>query len=673
MEQLQNLALSGKNRIIREIMELLGAFCLGIGFFQSVVTTFSLKYGFAKAFSGSILRGLVTSWNHMADYVGTKLYIVLPQYNGAGEKYGLFLTLLLIALIGISYLVIKSRNIYLLLIYIVPIILISFGLGIGPKPGAIFFMGTGMLLYVAMIKMKKDFSLWILLPVGLIVALAFGITMNGMVRGKLESPKIFEEINGKTTLLADRIKFGKENIRDKDIAFEITMEEPRQMWLRGFVGETHNFRGWEAHSNKEQFEYLPLGRALKKGGLNPLGQLGQINSLLTPRKESAKKVTINFDSAYSKYPLIPYEISSKGLDFGKNYGDSFFVDNGIFGTKEYSFLTTEDATDKWTDLAGKFYQDVSDNSINEKGLSDYKEYEEYLNIHVYKKFTRLEEDDILALYSVLGAPGDQESGHIEYKTVLNKIINFTSNELAYIPKDSPSGSNTKHGTGSIEEMLQRKTGNDKDFATLATLAFRYYGIPARYVEGYQITSNDAKDMKAGKIYEIKGSNAHAWPEIYVDCIGWVPIEVNPEFMPKMKQTDFNKGLENSELVNTFKPHEQNSANQQEELRLENKKDKKQKIPYQWIMMIGLMLLIVGLIFWKLSKYIIRIIKRNKAFKQTDAKKAICEIYQDMLKRDLEIPKDAIDIGERAAFSQFFSTEEERIFMLKMWAKLKSNK
>lgn len=673
MEQLQNLPPSRKTKITGKITELLGTLCLGMGFFQFIITTFSLDYEIKKSFSGSILKGLVASWNHAAEYVGTKLYIILPQYKGAGEEYGLFLTLLLIALIGISYLVIKSRNTYLSLIYLIPIVLTSFGWGIGPAPGAIFLIGTGILLYITIIKMKKEFSLWNLLPIGVIIALTFGITMNGTLRGQLESPKSFEELNRKTTSLVDRVAFGERTIRDNDVAFEITMEEPRQMWLRGFVGENHSFGGWEANSNKEQYEYLPVGRALKKGGLNPLGQLGQINSLINQKKESAKKVTIKFDSAYSKYPLIPYEIHNKNVDFGKNYGDSFLMSDGLFGTKEYSFLATEDATDKWTDLAGKFYQDVSDEPMDENVLNDYKQYEEYLNIYVYKKFTRLEEDDILALYSQFGSPGDQEGGHIEYRTVLDKIIDFTSNKFVYTHRKDSVGADNKHGSGNIEELLQRKTGNDKDFATLATLAFRYYGIPARYVEGYQITSKDARTMKAGEAYEIKGANAHAWPEIYVDCIGWVPIEVNPEFISKMRQADLSKGLENSEFANAFKPHEQKPANQQEDISEKNKKDNKEKIPYKLIIILGFILLVAGLIFWSLWKYIIKGLRRNRAFKQTDPKKAICEIYQDMLKRDWQIPKDAVFIGERAAFSPFPSTEEDRTFMLSMWVKLRKNK
>ena len=63
------------------------------------------------------------------------------------------------------------------------------------------------------------------------------------------------------------------------------------------------------------------------------------------------------------------------------------------------------------------------------------------------------------------------------------------------------------------------------YATAATLMFRYYGIPARYVEGYLITPDDIQNAKPDEAIDIPAGNGHAWTEIYIDGLGWVPIEV----------------------------------------------------------------------------------------------------------------------------------------------------
>lgn len=50
--------------------------------------------------------------------------------------------------------------------------------------------------------------------------------------------------------------------------------------------------------------------------------------------------------------------------------------------------------------------------------------------------------------------------------------------------------------------METGKGYDVQFATAATLMFRYYGIPARYAEGYLLTPEDAEKMKAGEGYDL---------------------------------------------------------------------------------------------------------------------------------------------------------------------------
>jgi len=67
---------------------------------------------------------------------------------------------------------------------------------------------------------------------------------------------------------------------------------------------------------------------------------------------------------------------------------------------------------------------------------------------------------------------------------------------------------------------------------------RYYGIPARYVEGYLITP----DMVSGKSGEttltLTGNDAHAWAEYYEDGVGWVPFETATPYLNLMAESDW---------------------------------------------------------------------------------------------------------------------------------------
>lgn len=73
--------------------------------------------------------------------------------------------------------------------------------------------------------------------------------------------------------------------------------------------------------------------------------------------------------------------------------------------------------------------------------------------------------------------------------------------------------------------------------------FRYYGIPARYVEGYLITPQDVDGKTDGETIEIPGTNGHAWTEIYIDGLGWVPLEMTPSYYGIMEEANLKTGLE----------------------------------------------------------------------------------------------------------------------------------
>jgi transglutaminase-like putative cysteine protease len=63
------------------------------------------------------------------------------------------------------------------------------------------------------------------------------------------------------------------------------------------------------------------------------------------------------------------------------------------------------------------------------------------------------------------------------------------------------------------------------FAHAAVFLFRSQGIPARVALGYAIT---ARRRGAGSSLLVMGNEAHAWPEIYLDGVGWVTIDIYPE-------------------------------------------------------------------------------------------------------------------------------------------------
>lgn len=84
-----------------------------------------------------------------------------------------------------------------------------------------------------------------------------------------------------------------------------------------------------------------------------------------------------------------------------------------------------------------------------------------------------------------------------------------------------------------------REGNSAAFASAAVLAFRQAGVPARYAEGYVLSEDIIKSMRAldTNTCTLSEHNAHAWVEVYVDGAGWMPVEVTPGFYDRVYSSD----------------------------------------------------------------------------------------------------------------------------------------
>ena len=94
-------------------------------------------------------------------------------------------------------------------------------------------------------------------------------------------------------------------------------------------------------------------------------------------------------------------------------------------------------------------------------------------------------------------------------------------------------------------LNDQKRGYCAHFASAGALLLRSYGIPARYVEGYVVTtsgiteSGSAADEDISYYYkgtnplgtgtvvttEVSDGDAHAWVEVFIDGFGWIPVDL----------------------------------------------------------------------------------------------------------------------------------------------------
>ncbi|MCA9777334.1 MAG: hypothetical protein KC800_11475, partial [Candidatus Eremiobacteraeota bacterium] len=70
-----------------------------------------------------------------------------------------------------------------------------------------------------------------------------------------------------------------------------------------------------------------------------------------------------------------------------------------------------------------------------------------------------------------------------------------------------------------------RTGYCVYFAHAACFLYRAMGVPSRVAGGYCVPAENRND---GPALLVGSRYAHAWPEIYIRGLGWVPLDVTPE-------------------------------------------------------------------------------------------------------------------------------------------------
>lgn len=131
--------------------------------------------------------------------------------------------------------------------------------------------------------------------------------------------------------------------------------------------------------------------------------------------------------------------------------------------------------------------------------------------------TRTDYEAVLRLYNFLGRNPD-----------------FTYSTDVSVPPE---------GSEFVSHFLSTREGYCTYYATSLTMMARSAGIPARYVEGFGVAPDaqgrlalgedlQAIDVETGNLEGrpsaiLTARNAHAWTEVYLRGIGWVPLDPTP--------------------------------------------------------------------------------------------------------------------------------------------------
>lgn len=310
----------------------------------------------------------------------------------------------------------------------------------------------------------------------------------------------------------------------------VTMSHPDSYYLRGFVGEVYDGSHWLAADSKTLAENADAFYWLHSDGFYGQTQLAQAaqtaaSGVLT----GENRVEIANSGASSRYLYAPYEtLTGSGVPDANAIGDETLYAAAWRGQRSYTLSATNGIAAQYGRIVAGLAADTEDNAAY---LAD----EAVYNRYVYENGTELPMAVRSYLQEKMGDYITEEGQtHFDYKKAKQNILFYLTTYITY----NENVSAAEEGVDFVLNFLDgTQAGYDVHYATAAAMMFRYYGIPARYVEGFLITKDEAAAMTDGETTVLDGTHGHAWVEYYQDGVGWLPFEVTPGYFSAMEQAE----------------------------------------------------------------------------------------------------------------------------------------
>ena len=347
---------------------------------------------------------------------------------------------------------------------------------------------------------------------------------------------------------ADQARYGSDSLPQGDLrqasAMNASQDETLELSFDGGVSDDVLLRGFQG-ATLEGAAWLPLDHGAFEGqwagmrswlgahDLAPAYQRADFDDEAAAAEQGetpVASVQVSNIGADARFVYTPYTLRSLDGALGAHDLDAG-LRSGFVGARFYRF-TIDDvpAADVLADTA--WLSGRQDGYAGAEGVYTAFAESSYLEV------SESEKRDIERL--LFGQDSWDADGVSDYavisrvRTMLDATASYTAS-----PAIVPAGIGEEgEPTFTSWFLEQQREGGPAYFATVATLAFRSQGIPARYVEGYRVDADKASAAaESAQPVTLTGADAHAWCEVYLSGLGWTPIEVTPGFYTQTLQAD----------------------------------------------------------------------------------------------------------------------------------------
>lgn len=482
---------------------------------------------------GRLFEGMAGTGNMGIAYWNQKEEDAIPYLmHGAGSREGFFLLgLVLVFLMTgfcwyLAWHAAIARTLLLAVLILIPDILLKQETVLGV---IVLFLGLiGLWLYAARAGSGRERLTWTLLSACLLLAVVHGIGNR-----EVDSLLWFKE---KTLRLVEEARFGKPTLPEgnvgqaymlkqgENVTLRVTTEEEKALYLRGYTAGRYEDGKWK-----------PLKRAAYSGsrngflkwlevrGFDPNVQYAMSQKLGSQEEKTAPVshlVQIQNLSASRKYLYTLYSAEKPNSGGAVAKRDEGYRSRALTGATSYEI------SDYSPSIPGELNR-LKDwmYAPDTEAESTYLEQESVYREFVYDEYTEVN-DELSSLIETLFHDSDETGDESEegVYNVTQKIRQKMEECLVY----SPNPVQFENGEDPLVPFLQgQRVGNAVYFASAGVMAYRSFGIPARYAEGYLMERRKGADDS--KTVNLTGRNGHAWVEVYMDGLGWVPIDVTPGY------------------------------------------------------------------------------------------------------------------------------------------------
>lgn len=297
----------------------------------------------------------------------------------------------------------------------------------------------------------------------------------------------------------------------EDLIVTSTIEPKETLYLRGYVGSIYEGDKWseqqeELFQNASIYWHTEGVPGLYVQNLPFLRQLYEEQKAETNTSEMGI-ITVEKLNASENYTYVPY------CAFLNDYYEISGGDGSVKGQNE--------AKDEFSYYPINTYIETMEGRNNEEEESVLDRVEAEYNAFVIQNYLWVPE----GFEELEEQCKDQNIRKGNIEEIIRYITTFLVSNYKYnikvprLPKDEDF----------VKYFLyESKEGYSAHFASTAVLMFRMFDVPARYVTGYAVPATIFSQDVDGKYTALlQSDNSHAWAEIYIEGVGWVPVETTP--------------------------------------------------------------------------------------------------------------------------------------------------